>query len=133
MQEKKIGAMPVLPDPARYPVPRATLPAPDLVAAAAKMLSAAKNPVILAGRCSRSQEGWKARVALAEKLNATVLTSIKIAAAFPTDHRLHPCRRSSRCARCESIRRAARHLSLDCLYLAGTFKQTFGAEASRRK
>ena len=37
-----------------------TLPAPELVAAAAKLLSGAKNPVMLAGRCSRSLEGWNA-------------------------------------------------------------------------
>ena len=60
-----------------------------LVTAAAKLLSGAKRPVLLMGRCSRSLDGWKQRVALAEKLSAPVLTNIKTAAAFPTDHRLH--------------------------------------------
>jgi thiamine pyrophosphate-dependent acetolactate synthase large subunit-like protein len=128
MQEKKLAAMPPLPDPARYPVPQATLPAPGLVAAAAKLLSGAKNPLILAGRCSRSLEGWKQRVALAEKLNAPVLTSIKIAAAFPTDHRLHPVPPfQTMLPEAKKLVAAADViLSLDWLDLAGTFKQTFG-------
>ncbi|HUF80132.1 MAG TPA: thiamine pyrophosphate-dependent enzyme [Burkholderiales bacterium] len=128
MQEKKIGAMPPLPDVSRYPVPQPTLPAPDLVAVAAKLLSEAKRPLILMGRCSRSMEGWKQRVALAEKLNAPVLTSIKLAASFPTDHRLHPVPpfQSLLPEAKELIAAADVILALDWLDLAGTFKQTFG-------
>jgi thiamine pyrophosphate-dependent acetolactate synthase large subunit-like protein len=129
MQEEKIGPMPELPDAARYRVPAPVRPAPDLVAAAAKLLSNAKNPVILAGRCSRGLDGWRSRVALAEKINAPVLTSIKLAAAFPTDHRLHPV------PPFQSLAPQARKLivaadvilSLDWLDLAGTFKQAYGA------
>jgi thiamine pyrophosphate-dependent acetolactate synthase large subunit-like protein len=129
MQEKKLDAMPPLPDVSRYPVPKPTLPAPELVAAAAKLLSNAKNPLILAGRCSRSLEGWQQRVALAEKLNAPVLTSIKIAAAFPTDHRLHPVPpfQSLLPEAKKLIAAADVILSLDWLDLAGTLQQTFGS------
>ncbi len=132
MQEKKLDAMPPLPDVSRYPVPQATLPAPELVAAAAKLLSNAKNPLILAGRCSRSLDGWKQRVALAEKLNAPVLTSIKIAASFPTDHRLHPVPPFQQLLpeAKKLIAAADVILSLDWLDLAGTLKQTFGDSAS---
>jgi len=132
MQEKKLDAMPPLPDVSRYPVPKPTLPAPELVAAAAKLLSNAKNPVILAGRCSRSLEGWQQRVALAEKLNAPVLTSIKIAAAFPTDHRLHPVPpfQSLLPEAKKLIAAADVILSLDWLDLAGTLKQTYGDSRS---
>ena len=132
MQEKAMDAMPPIPDVARYPVPKATLPAPDLVAAAAKLLSEAKNPVILAGRCSRSLEGWNQRVALAEKLNAPVLTSIKLAAAFPTDHRLHPVPpfQGLLPEAKELIKAADVILSLDWLDLAGVLKQTFGNSRS---
>ena len=128
MQESKIAAMPPIPDVSRYPVPRAPLPAPDLVAEAAKLLSGAKNPLILVGRCSRSLEGWRERVALAEKLNAPVLTSIKLAAAFPTDHRLHPVPpfQTMLPEAKELVAQADVILSLDWLDLAGTFKQTFG-------
>lgn len=129
MQEEKIGPMPDLPDSARYRVPAAVRPAPDLVAAAAKLLSGAKNPVILAGRCSRGLDGWRSRVALAEKLNAPVLTSIKLAAAFPTDHRLHPVPPFQALApeARKLIVAADVILSLDWLDLAGTFKQAYGA------
>ena len=89
MQEGKIGPMPTLPDPKRNAPPKSPQPSAELVAEAARLLSNAKNPVILAGRCSRSVAGWNARVALAEKLNAPVFTFVKLAAAFPTDHRLH--------------------------------------------
>ena len=89
IQEAELQAMPPLPDVARHPVPQPAQPSSDLVAAAAKLLSGAKNPVMLAGRCSRSLEGWNARIALAEKLDIPVLTHIKLAAAFPTDHPLH--------------------------------------------
>jgi thiamine pyrophosphate-dependent acetolactate synthase large subunit-like protein len=135
MQEKKLAAAPPLPDPARYPVPEATLPAPHLVAAAAKLLSSAKRPLILAGRCSRSVERWQERVTLAEKLNAPVLTSIKLAAAFPTDHRLHPVPpfQSLPPEARELIAAADVILSLDWLDLAGTFKQALGGAAVTAK
>ena len=128
MQEKKLDAMPPIPDVSRFRVPKPAVPAPDLVAEAAGLLSSAKNPLILAGRCSRSLEGWKQRVALAEKLNAPVLTSIKLAAAFPTDHRLHPVPPfQSLLPEAKALIEAADViLSLDWLDLAGTFKQTFG-------
>jgi thiamine pyrophosphate-dependent acetolactate synthase large subunit-like protein len=128
MQEAKIGPMPPLPDVARYPVPQSVRPAAELVAAAAKLLSGAKTPVIFAGRCSRSIEAWNARVALAEKLNAPVLTNIKLAAAFPTDHRLHaapPGAYLTPEAR-DLVAASDVILSLDWLDLAGTLKQAYG-------
>ena len=128
MQEEKIGAMPPLPDIARYAAPPAVCPAPELVAAATRLLSGAKNPLMLAGRCSRSLEGWNARVALAEKLNMPVLTNIKLAAAFPTDHRLHaaPSGNSLTPEAAKRVNSADVILSLDWLDLAGTLKQAYG-------
>jgi len=136
MQEERIAAMPAIPDVSRYPVPKATLPAPDLVAQAAELLSQAQRPLILMGRCSRSAEGWRQRIALAEKLNAPVLTSIKLAAAFPTDHRLHPVPPFQQLLpeAKELIAAADVILSLDWLDLAGTFKQALGArDATKAK
>jgi thiamine pyrophosphate-dependent acetolactate synthase large subunit-like protein len=128
MQEEKIGPMPALPDAARYAVPQSPRPAPELVAAAAKLLSGAKQPIILMGRCSRSLEGWKERIALAEKLNAPVLTNIKTAAAFPTDHRLHAAPPGAYLAKEAEplVAGADVILSLDWLDLAGTLKQAYG-------
>ena len=128
MQEEKIGPMPALPDVARYAVPQAARPAPELIAAAAKLLSGAKQPVILMGRCSRSMEGWTERIALAEKLDAPVLTNIKTAAAFPTDHRLHAAPPGAYLAKVAEplVASADVILSLDWLDLAGTLKQAYG-------
>ena len=128
MQEGKLGPLPALPDPTRNAPPQAPQPAPALVAEAATLLSNAKSPVILMGRCSRSEAAWQARVALAEKLNAPVCTNVKLAAAFPTDHRLHaapPGAYLSDEARA-MVREADVVLSLDYLDLAGTLKQAFG-------
>jgi thiamine pyrophosphate-dependent acetolactate synthase large subunit-like protein len=61
----------------------------DLIAKAADILSAAKHPIILAGRASRNLDAWNARVALAESLRAKVFTDLKIGASFPTEHSLH--------------------------------------------
>lgn len=125
LQETKISAIPPLPDTARYAPPPPVHPAPDLVSRAAKLLSHAKQPVILAGRCSRSLAGWGERVALAEKLNAAVLTTTKLAAAFPTDHRLHaaPPALYFDQATEKLVANADVVLSLDWLDLAGLLKQ----------
>jgi len=78
-----------LADPARY-APAATPEPPESdIARAAELLLNAKNPVIMAGRVSRRQEDWDRRVKLAELLGASVVTDVKTAAAFPTDHGLH--------------------------------------------
>src|SRR5918996_133700 len=89
LQETKIGALPPLPDVSRYQAPDPVLPNKDLVQRAAQLLSAARSPAILVGRVSRTEAAWKARIALAEKLQARVFTDIKTPAAFPTDHPLH--------------------------------------------
>lgn len=125
LQETKISAMPPFPDTTRYKPPPPVHPAPDLVSRAAKLLSHAKQPVILAGRCSRSLTGWGERVALAEKLNAAVLTNTKLAAAFPTDHRLHaaPPALYFDQATVSVVTNADVVLSLDWLDLAGLLKQ----------
>jgi thiamine pyrophosphate-dependent acetolactate synthase large subunit-like protein len=130
LQMGKIGAMPALPDVKRYAAPSAVKPDMEQIAAAARLLSGAKNPVMLAGRCLRSLEGWNQRVALAEKLNMRVLTNMKLAAAFPTDHRLHispPANRFGPEA-LQALAEADVILSLDWLDLAGLLKQAYGAK-----
>ena len=127
-QESRLAALPPTPDVTRYRAPKPVQPAPELVTTAATMLSGAKRPLILAGRTSRSLDGWNARVALAEKLNAPVLSNLKVAAAFPTDHRLHvvpPFVRLSPDAQ-KLVADADVILSLDWLDLGGTLRQAFG-------
>lgn len=88
VQEAPADPLP-LPDPAlhRPPAPPSASDAQidDLVA----LLKAARKPVFLMGRVSRSEDDWARRVALAEAVEAQVITDIKTGASFPTDHRLH--------------------------------------------
>ena len=89
MQEAKLPE-PLPPiDVARYRPRIAATADAEMVREAAQRLRQAKRPVILAGRASRNTVAWNARVALAEALNAYVLTDLKIGASFPTDHPLH--------------------------------------------
>ena len=90
MQEDPLPARVAPRDVARYAPPVPFRPDADAVRRAAQMLAGAKHPVILAGRVSRDEAAWKARIALAEALGADVVTDMKVAAAFPTDHPLHP-------------------------------------------
>ena len=135
LQEQELERLPDLPDVSRFPVPQSPQPAANSMSAAARLLSDAKRPVMLAGRCSRRLDAWKARVALAEKLEMPVLTNIKIAAAFPTDHRLHPVPPGNRLSpeAKKMIAEADVILSLDWLDLGGTLKQAFGGKAPPAK
>ena len=130
LQEARIGALPPLPDAKRFRAPESVLPAAHLVDAAAKLLSGAKNPVILAGRVSRSEAGWTQRVALAERLQARVFTDIKTAAAFPTDHPLHAAPPATFLSpdSAKLLREADVVLALDWVDLAGVLKQAWGSD-----
>lgn len=135
VQEAKIGPLPALPDPARYAPAASPEPARGLVGRAASLLSSARAPLIMAGRCSRSLERWKERVALAEKLKARVVTDLKQAAAFPTDHPLHAGAPGIflDAASSQAIREADVILALDWTDLAGSLKQAYGAGAVTAK
>jgi thiamine pyrophosphate-dependent acetolactate synthase large subunit-like protein len=128
LQEARLETLPPRPDAQRYAPPAPVMPDPQLVERAAQLLSEAGNPVILAGRVSRSETGWAARIALAEKLQAYVITDSKVGAAFPTDHRLHAGVPGNFLAPAASraLRDADVVLSLDWVDLAGTLKQAFG-------
>ncbi len=126
MQEMKL-AEPVTPiDAQRFMPPVATAPSADAIKAAAALLRDAKQPVILAGRVSRDLDAWNARVALAERLGARVITDLKVGAAFPTHHPLHAGAPSTTVLTQEAadaIRAADVILSLDWVDIAGTFRQ----------
>src|ERR1700728_2653982 len=89
LQEAKVSEeLPPI-DIARY-MPQISTAAPaDQVRQAAALLKDAKQVLILAGRASRDLDAWNARIALAEALNARVVTDLKIGATFPTDHPLY--------------------------------------------
>jgi thiamine pyrophosphate-dependent acetolactate synthase large subunit-like protein len=125
LQEAKVGALPSLPDVSRYKAPPPVLPGEQAVKEAAGLLSGAKNPALLIGRVSRSEQAWKARVALAEKLQAKVFTDIKTPAAFPTDHPLHAAPPAT-FADGKLLKEADVVLSLDWVDTAGTLKAAWG-------
>jgi thiamine pyrophosphate-dependent acetolactate synthase large subunit-like protein len=130
MQESKLAeAVPPI-ETARFMPPVKNVPAPDLIQQAADILRSAKRPVILAGRVSRDVDAWKARIALAEAINARVATDLKVAAAFPTHHPLHvgsPGTIGMTSQAVDAIREADAILSLDWVDVAGTLKSVFGA------
>jgi thiamine pyrophosphate-dependent acetolactate synthase large subunit-like protein len=134
IQEQRLDSLPAMPDVGRYHVPQPAQPSAGLIEQAARLLSNAKNPVMLAGRCSRSLDAWNARIRLAEKLNIPVLTHIKLAAAFPTDHPLHaapPGNRLTADAK-KLIAQADVILSLDWLDLGGALKQSVGENVNAK-
>jgi thiamine pyrophosphate-dependent acetolactate synthase large subunit-like protein len=125
LQESKIGPLPPLPDVSRFRAPDPVQPGNASLKEAAQLLSSAKNPVILMGRVSRDESDWKARVALAEKLQAKVFTDIKAPAAFPTDHPLHAAPPAT-FPDGQLLRDADVILSLEWIDTAGTLKIAWG-------
>lgn len=124
IQERQHDDFPALPDFARFQQPLPADPSREGVERAADLLRNAKKPVVLAGRVSRDGKDWARRVALAEKLDAEVLTDIRIGASFPTDHPLHRSKPAFFIddTAGEVLRGADVILSLDWLDLAGTLK-----------
>ncbi|MGH7714719.1 MAG: thiamine pyrophosphate-binding protein [Vulcanimicrobiaceae bacterium] len=84
MQERPLSAPMTLPDIKRFAPPEPPVPPPGDVQRAAQILRAAKHPVILVGRVSRSIRGWNERIALAEALQARVITDLKVGASRRT-------------------------------------------------
>jgi thiamine pyrophosphate-dependent acetolactate synthase large subunit-like protein len=128
IQESRLPQRPEVPDVERYRPPQPVVASALALEQAAEWLRAARVPVVLAGRVSRLQAGWDARVQLAEALGARVITDLKVGSAFPTRHALHagpagmflaqPC--------ADILRRADVVLSLDWVDLGGTLKQAWG-------
>ncbi|MEJ0077122.1 MAG: thiamine pyrophosphate-binding protein [Alphaproteobacteria bacterium] len=125
MQEAAL-AEPLAPvDAARFMPPVASAPDASAVAKAAALLKAAKNIVMLIGRTSRNESAWAARVKLAEATGARVITCLKTAASFPTDHPLHlgaPSVLTPDAEGLAALAKADAILSLDWVDLAGTLK-----------
>jgi thiamine pyrophosphate-dependent acetolactate synthase large subunit-like protein len=130
LQEDRLSAMPPLPDPQRFLPPPPVHAAPTLIAQAAAWLREAKRPLLLMGRVSRAAGEWNARVALAEALDARVLTDLKVGAAFPTDHPLHaaPPGVFLSPVAAATVKEADVVLALDWVDVAGTLRQAWGAE-----
>ncbi len=134
MQEEKLDA-PVPPiDTQRFMPPVASAPNAAAIKQAATLLRDSKQPVILAGRVSRDLDAWNARIKLAERLGAKVVTDLKIGASFPTDHHLHagaPGGTVLAPEAADAIRAADVILSLDWVDVAGCFKSVGGTIAAK--
>src|SRR3954465_11112314 len=77
LQESELAPGLALPDLARHRPTAPPEPARADVEAAAAILAGAERPVLLAGRTGRGEAEWEARIRLAERLGARVLTDLK--------------------------------------------------------
>jgi thiamine pyrophosphate-dependent acetolactate synthase large subunit-like protein len=125
MQEEALAADVPMPPLDRFPLPSAASPSPQALRDAVALLRDATKPLVMIGRVSNSPDDWHARVALAERLGAIVLTDIKTGASFPTAHPRHPFAPSLYVtgAAAHAIRDADVILSLDWIDLGGTVRQ----------
>jgi thiamine pyrophosphate-dependent acetolactate synthase large subunit-like protein len=134
MQEAKLPEPFTSPDAKRLMPEVADAAPPAMIEKAAALLRAAKRPVILAGRVSRSEAAWDMRIALAERLGAQVVTDLKVGAAFPTDHPLHagaPGTIAPVTEALDALRAADVILSLDWVDLAGTLTKQVGEHSAK--
>ena len=136
MQEAKLPE-PLAPiQAARFMPPASPTASVELIENAAAILKAAKHPVMLMGRVSRSVEAWNERVALAETLNAKVISDLKIGCGFPTDHPLHAGAPASNAMVPEAIaaiKAADVILALDWVDLGGALRNALGQEGPKAK
>ena len=130
LQEAPLPGDVRLPDLDRHR--RAPDPAPSAadVDRVLSALAAAERPLLLAGRVGRSLDGWEARVRVAERLGALVLTDLKTGAAFPTAHPLNaaPPGTFLTSAGRALVRSADLVVALDWVDLGGTLRQAWGGE-----
>jgi thiamine pyrophosphate-dependent acetolactate synthase large subunit-like protein len=128
LQEQLLPAPVSVPSMARYQPPAPVAPNPAALDEALRLVAGARNIVMLVGRVSRDEGDWLNRIALAERLGASVITDLKLGAAFPTAHPQHlgPPGFFLAPDALAALSRADLILSLDWVDLAGAFKQAFG-------
>ena len=128
LQEQTLATALAAVDIDRRRPPQAPAPAPDLVEEAAKILTAGRRVVVMAGRLSRDPGDWTRRIALVEHLGARVVTDFKTGATFPTLHAASAGRGGyfpdpeAKAA----IAEADVILNLDWLDFGGTLRSVFG-------
>ena len=126
MQEDALPEATALPQVTRFAPPRAAVPAAADVAEILSLLQHAKAPLIALGRVAQSGAAWDARIALAEALNARVISDMKVGSTFPTRHPLHvgvPHGSRLQADACAAVREADVILSLEAVDLAGIILQ----------
>src|SRR5690606_36000905 len=119
LQEDPVPAGLPTPDPSRHAQPARQFPDPAALKRVARQMADSQRLVILAGRLGHTEDAWQKRVELAERLGATVLTDLKQAASFPTNHPLHMPISIGQEGK-QALRDADVVLALDCVDPAGT-------------
>jgi thiamine pyrophosphate-dependent acetolactate synthase large subunit-like protein len=127
LQEAPLPSGLALPDLDRHRAPAPPVPSATDVDDAVRVLAAAERPLVLAGRAGRGEAEWAARVRVAERLGARVLTDLKAAAAFPTAHPLHTAAPGTFLTPSgrDLVRAADAILALDWIDLGGTLRQAY--------
>ena len=133
IQEVELDEWPKLENVSRYQPAPDNEPSRASIDQAVAALAGAKNPLILSGRVSRSQDGWDKRVELAEWIGARVLTSLKDAASFPTSNALYAGETGwkLRPSLIELVKKSDVVLCLDWVDPAGTIQQAFPAGSGK--
>jgi thiamine pyrophosphate-dependent acetolactate synthase large subunit-like protein len=131
IQEAPLEQEVVFPDLARHRPPRPPGADAEVLERLLGELDRAKAPLILAGRVNRSDEAWAARVRVAERLGARVLTDLKTPGSFPSAHPLNSAVPGTFLTPSgAALLRAADYvLALDWVDLAGTLSQAAPAGA----
>ena len=88
-QEEKLGAAPAAETLAQVPDRAAPGLSPDALATMAGALGRSNRPILVLGRASRCTTTWDARIRLARRYGARVITDIRCAATYPTDDPSH--------------------------------------------
>jgi thiamine pyrophosphate-dependent acetolactate synthase large subunit-like protein len=129
MQEQKLPAPLPMPKLERFAPPAVTKPAPADVKRAVEIMRKAKHPVMIVGRMSREVGPYNDRIALAEALNARVITDFKAGSVFPSGHPLHVGRAAARLTEdgIAALKEADAILSLESIDLGGSLKQAYGS------
>ncbi len=86
IQEAELPQWPELRNVSQFAPPADAEPPRAELDRAAEILSHASRPFIFSGRTTRSEEGWRQRVRLAEMTGARVTTHMKLPGSFPNTH-----------------------------------------------
>lgn len=130
IQEAPLEDEIVIPALERHRPPPPPPPPDDQLDAIFELLDEAKTPLLLVGRVGRDGAAWEARVRVAERLGARVLTDLKVAAAFPSAHPLYSGVPGTFLTPSGAavLRAADVVLALDWVDLAGTLRQAYDGE-----
>jgi acetolactate synthase-1/2/3 large subunit len=86
IQEAELPEWPQLRDVTQFATPPDAEPPRAELEKAVEILSRARRPFIFSGRTTRSEEGWRQRIKLAEMIDARVTTHMKLPTSFPNTH-----------------------------------------------